>query len=188
MSSYAYNTARPRTSRTSRTYRTQGNVAYAPAYGYAPGTQERPVPKSKRRSRVRSLTRTAVRVRQPGQIAPMTVLGMLAVAFLSALLLMGYAQYTGLSDQTVRLRNELSQLESENATLSAQYEQVFDISRIEAYVGDQMQRPVSGQIEYIDLSKPDSVEICQPRAAGFSVERLRRGVSSVWSELLAYLP
>ena len=41
-----------------------------------------------------------------------------------------------LTDQVVTLRSELTTLQTENATLSAEYEKVFDMERIQAAVGD----------------------------------------------------
>ena len=54
---------------------------------------------------------------------------------------------------------QLTTLEAEHAKLSAQYEQVFDMEKIQAAVGDTMVRPVGGQAVYLDLSEPDTVVV-----------------------------
>lgn len=144
-------------------YRTQGSVAYAPAYDGAavrsPGGQEVLQPKPRFRERERALTRTQVQVRPAGQVSPLTVLGFALVGVFAAFLLMSYAQYTALADELVSLRGQMNTLQTENAALSAEYERVFDLERIQAAVGGTMVRPSAGQIEYIDLSEADSVEL-----------------------------
>lgn len=92
------------------------------------------------------------------------MIGFLAVGVFAALLLLSYTQYAVLTDQVVTLRSELTTLQTENATLSAEYEKVFDMERIQAAVGDTMIRPTGDQVEYIDLSEPDSVVVL--RAGG----------------------
>ena len=83
----------------------------------------------------------------------------MAVAVFAALLLLSYVQYTVLSSEMVSLRSEMSSLQKENATLSAQYEKVFDMDTIQAAVGDTMVRPTNDQVVYIDLSEPDTVVV-----------------------------
>ena len=153
--------------RNTTAYNTYGSVAYAPVYdGSAvrvPRKEEdvryRPQPKRRERVRQEELTRTQVQVREAGQVAPFAVVGFIAVAVFAAMLLLSFVQYTVLNGQMVSLRSEMSALQAESATLSAQYEQVFDLPTIQAAVGDTMVRPGSGQVVYIDLSQPDTVTV-----------------------------
>ena len=153
--------------RNTTAYHTYGSVAYAPAYDgsavRAPRREEefqpRPQPKQREHVRRRELTRTQVQVREAGQVAPFAVVGFLAVAVFAALLILSYVQYTVLNGQMVSLRNEMTTLQAESATLSAQYEKVFDLETIQAAVGDTMVRPTSDQVVYIDLSQPDAVVV-----------------------------
>lgn len=153
-------------------YNTYGSVAYAPAYDgsavRAPRREEelerRPQPKQRERVRRQALTRTQVQVREAGQVAPFAVVGFLAVAVFAALLLMSCVQYTVLSGEMVKLQNEMSSLEKESATLSAQYEKAFDTAAIRSAVGAEMARPASGQVVYIDLSEPDTVVVYGEKA------------------------
>lgn len=153
--------------RNTTTYNTYGSVAYAPAYdGSAVRVprreeelQRRPQPKQLERVRHQELTRTQVQVREAGQVAPFAVVGFLAVAVFAALLLMSYVQYSVLNNEMVSLRSEMSTLQKEHATLSAQYEKVFDMETIQAAVGDTMVRPASDQVVYLDLSQPDTVVV-----------------------------
>lgn len=157
-------------------YNTYGSVAYAPAYDgsavRAPRREEelqrRPQPRPKAHERVRQqeLTRTQVEVREAGQVAPFAVVGFLAVALFAVMLVASYVQLTVVNGEMVSLRNQLSALQTENATLSAQYERVFDMKTIEAAVGNTMVRPTSDQIVYIDLSEPDTVVVYGDEVAG----------------------
>ncbi len=153
--------------RSSTIYNTYGSVAYSPVYDgnavRAPRREEEryapPRPKQREQVRRRELTRTQVQVREAGQVAPFAVVGFLAVAVFAVMLVMSYAQLTVANSEMVSLRGELSQLQSENSKLAAQYERVFDMDKLQAAVGGAMVRPGSDQVVYIDLSEPDAVTI-----------------------------
>ncbi len=157
-------------------YNTYGNVAYAPAYSggalRAPAGQEilQPKPRANPRVREEALTRTRVKVRQAGEVAPFGVVGFAAVGVMAALVVMSYAQCVVANDQVVSLRSELTDLQDQNVILSAQYEQVFDLERIQQAVGDTMVRPTNDQVVYLDLSQPDSVVLYgeEERSAGLA--------------------
>ena len=168
-------------------YRTYGSVAYAPAYDgtavRAPRREEVLRPKPRVRPRERVLTRTQVQVREAGQASVFAVIGFLAVGVFAALLLLSYAVLT---DQVVTLRSELTTLQTENATLSAEYEKVFDMERIQAAVGDTMIRPTGDQVEYIDLSEPDSVVVYGQEDAKTGIPGLLAGLEEIISSLIEY--
>ena len=165
-------------------YRTYGSVAYAPAYDgtavRAPRREEVLRPKPRVRPRERVLTRTQVQVREAGQASVFAVIGFLAVGVFAALLLLSY------TDQVVTLRSELTTLQTENATLSAEYEKVFDMERIQAAVGDTMIRPTGDQVEYIDLSEPDSVVVYGQEDAKTGIPGLLAGLEEIISSLIEY--
>ena len=166
-------------------YRTYGSVAYAPAYDgtavRAPRREEVLRPKPRVRPRERVLTRTQVQVREAGQASVFAVIGFLAVGVFAALLLLSYTQYAVLT-----LRSELTTLQTENATLSAEYEKVFDMERIQAAVGDTMIRPTGDQVEYIDLSEPDSVVVYGQEDAKTGIPGLLAGLEEIISSLIEY--
>lgn len=171
-------------------YRTYGSVAYAPAYDgsavRAPGREQVLQPKPRVRPKEKVLTRTQVQVREAGQVAPFAVVGFLLVGLFAALVLMSYTQYTVVADQVVSLRNELSTLQTENATLAAKYERVFDMEEIQTVVGGTMVRPSAGQIEYIDLSAPDSVELYGGHSAVSGVKGILAGLGEMFSSVVEY--
>lgn len=152
-------------------YRIYGSVAYAPAYdGSAvrvPREREdvRYAPRPRENTRERALTRTQVQVRQAGAVAPFAVIGFLAVGVFAALLLYSHAQFAVLNDQVITARGELTDLQSEYSTLSAQYERAFDMERIQGAVGDTMAQPTQDQVVYLDLSEPDAVTVYRQSGA-----------------------
>lgn len=147
-----------------RSHDSYGNVAYAPERTHQT-PQRKPqssaVPKAvpQRRPTVRPLTRKRVQVREAGVISFDSILGYVAALFLAALLITCYAQLATNSDEVVKLRSELGLLQSQQKILSAQYERHFDIGRIEETLGDQLVRPSSDQVVYIDLSQADAVNL-----------------------------
>ena len=182
--------SRHRSNRTS--YNTYGNVAYAPAYDgsavRAPGREDAlsPKPKVRPRERERTLTRTRVQVREAGEVSPFAVIGFLAVGIFAALLLWSYSQYVVFSDQLVSMRSELSELQEENVLLSAQYEKVFDMERIQEAVGDTMVRPTNDQVVYLDLSEPDSVVLYGEEEMTQGPMGLLKGLEELFGDLFAY--
>lgn len=175
-------------------YDTYGSVAYAPVYDgaavRAPRREEElqrpPQPRTRERTRRRALARAQVQVREAGQVAPFAVVGFLAVAVFAALLLMSYVQYTQLSDEMVSLRSQMDTLQSENATLSAQYEKVFDMETIQEAVGDTMVRPDQDQVVYIDLSEPDTVTVYESGTAGSALESVLSELFQAVSGVIEY--
>ena len=175
-------------------YNTYGSVAYAPAYeGGAirlPRREEeqhrRPQPKQREHVRRRELTRTQVQVRQAGQVAPFAVIGFLAVAAFAALLLFSHVQYTVLNGEVASLRSQMTKLQSDNATLSAQYEKVFDPDTIQNTVGDAMVRPTGDQVVYIDLSEPDSVVLYGQEEGQGGLSGAIQSVKTIVGDMIEY--
>ena len=173
-------------------YDTYGNVAYAPVYeGNAvrvPRREEtlQPKPRVRPREQERTLTRTRVQVREAGEVSPIAVIGFLAVGIFAALLLWSYSQYIVTTDQLVTLRSDLVDLQEENVRLSAQYEKVFDMERIQEAVGDTMVRPTSDQIVYLDLSEPDRVTLYGEDETAQGPLGLWKGLEELFGDLFAY--
>ena len=110
--------------------------------------------------RVRSLSKAQVRQRQ--KVSVLSVLGVGAAIGLAVMVLMGYIQLTIISDEVVSLQNQLEELQTENVTLTAQHEQMFDRATVkEVAEAAGMSKPSSSQIYYIDLSEGDSAVVYQ---------------------------
>lgn len=103
--------------------------------------------------------RPKVRVREAGQISVFAVVGFLAVGVFAVLLMLSTVQLTRVSDEMISLKSQLSNLQSEEKKLMAQYELAYDLSTIEQKVTSDgsMVKPQSSQIYTLDLSEEDSV-------------------------------
>ena len=114
------------------------------------------------------------------------MVGFIAVAVFAALLITSFAQFTALNGEVVSLQNQLTTLQTENATLSAQYEKVFDMETIQAAVGESMVRPTSDQVEYIDLSEPDTVVVNGEQEASGGIVGALKAAGTVLGEMIEH--
>ena len=100
------------------------------------------------------------RVRERQKVSGVLLLGFTALAALVVMVLMSYAQLTSISSDVVGMQKELKTLETEHVALLTQYERTFDLTKIKAAAAAAgMNKPSSSQVNYIDLSAPDSVEV-----------------------------
>ena len=124
--------------------------------GEAPRHQEQ----VRQQPKVHAAPKVLVRERQ--QVSLFSLLGFAAVAGLAVLVLMSYIQLTALASDTVALKKQLSTLETEHATLTAQYEQMFDLTTVrEAAEAAGMTKPSTSQICYLDMAGGDSAIVYQ---------------------------
>ena len=76
------------------------------------------------------------------------------------------------------LRSELTALEAENVTLTAQHEQMFDMATVkEVAAAAGMAKPTSSQIAYLDITSEDSATVYQTESDRPSI--LSRMLSSL---------
>lgn len=138
--------------------------------GRMPHHEEQALPKVHRREQA------LVRERQP--VPVLTVLGVTAVIAMAVMLLLSYVQLTTLAADTVTLRSELTALEAENVTLTAQHEQMFDMATVkEVAAAAGMAKPTSSQIAYLDITSEDSATVYQSESDRPSI--LSRMLSSL---------
>ena len=131
--------------------------------GEAPRTRETAVPAVA--PKVRSVSRVQVRERQ--RVSAFSVVGFAVVGILAVLVLMSYIQLTALSADMVSLKSQLSALETENVTLTAQHERMFDLDTVKAAAeAAGMTKPSASQIYYVDLSGGDSAVVYQQEEPG----------------------
>ena len=92
----------------------------------------------------------------------LSVAGTAAVMVTAVLILFSYMQLTTLAADTVALKSELAALQTENVSLTAQHEQMFDMATIkEVASAAGMSKPASSQICYLDLASEDSAVVYQ---------------------------
>ncbi len=136
-------------------------------------------PRTQTQTRVHTRARTAVHTRQ--SIAPMSLIGMLAAAFLVVVAILAQAQMVGISSKSVELQRDLAQLEEQQDKLRIAYESAFNMAEIEDYAIHSlgMQKPRADQIFFIDTSSPDkAVVIAGNENVGF-VDRVSDFLSGV---------
>ena len=145
--------------------------------GEAPRHQEQ----VRQQPKVHAAPKVLVRERQ--QVSLFSLLGFAAVAGLAVLVLMSYIQLTALASDTVALKKQLSTLETEHATLTAQYEQMFDLTTVrEAAEAAGMTKPSASQICYLDMAGGDSAVVYQqeePSVLSSVLTSLNHGVYAV---------
>ena len=145
--------------------------------GEAPRHQEQ----VRQQPKVHAAPKVLVRERQ--QVSLFSLLGFAAVAGLAVLVLMSYIQLTALASDTVALKKQLSTLETEHAALTAQYEQMFDLTTVrEAAEAAGMTKPSASQICYLDMAGGDSAIVYQqeePSVLSSVLTSLNHGVYAV---------
>lgn len=124
--------------------------------GEAPRYWEREREVVREKPRVRTAEKVLVRERQ--HVSVVSVAGVGAVIALAVMVLISCIQLTVLSSETVALKSQLSSLKTENVRLTAEYEQMFDLTTVkEMAEAAGMSKPSSSQISYLDLSVGDQV-------------------------------
>lgn len=172
-----------------RRYSTYGSVAYQPAYDPDTGRRTRRSAEPHQRPRVQPRenvgVRPSVEVRQQSPVSLFAIVGFAAVALCVFMLLSAGVQLAVVADETIELRDELSQLQTEAQTLQARYEQAYDLAAIEKELtaNGTMVKASSANTVYLDLSEEDSVIYYEQAAAGLAgiVDRLEAMFGSLLS-------
>ena len=169
--------ARKRSRYAQTTHSVYGNLAYAPGLERVPqrGGSEVLRPRPKSRPNERALVRPKVQVRE-------------AVGIFAVLLMLGSIQLTMVSDEVISLREQLSDLQTEEAKLMAQYELAYDLSAIEETVtsNGSMVKPQAGQIYSLDLSEEDSVVHYDQESAAEAAGGLLDAIGEFVDGVLSY--
>jgi len=150
------------------------NISYAydgsAARVLAPQEVVRPKTRTHVRPKEEELTRPKVRTREAGKVSLFAVSGFGAVAVLAVFILLSYVQLSTISQRVVELNDQMTTLQSEEATLRARYELAYDLRSIETTLTSDgsMSRPQAGQVVYVDLTAPDSVVVYDGEESGTS--------------------
>ena len=130
--------------------------------------------------RRQSAARAAVRP------SPVLLLGTVLVVGMVIALMLCYVKLTGISDNVSSIKREISALEEEHVALLTAYERTFDLATVKAAVeAAGMSKPSSGQIQYIDLSGADSVEVYAAGGAA-ALNGFTEKAESLWAYVLEY--
>ena len=149
--------------------------------GKLPEKKQRPAqPEMKPVQKRRPAAQAAVRP------SPVVVLGTLVIVGMVIALMLCYVKLTGISDNVSSIKREISALEEQHVALLTEYERTFDLATVKtAAEAAGMSKPSSGQIQYIDLSGADSVEVY---AAGgtAALNGFTARVEDIWAYILEY--
>ena len=130
--------------------------------------------------RRQSAARAAVRP------SPVLLLGTVLVVGMVIALMLCYVKLTGISDNVSSIKREISALEEEHVALLTAYERTFDLATVKAAAeAAGMSKPSSGQIQYIDLSGADSVEVYAEGGAA-ALNGFTEKAESLWAYVLEY--
>ena len=130
--------------------------------------------------RRQSAARAAVRP------SPVLLLGTVLVVGMVIALMLCYVKLTGISDNVSSIKREISALEEEHVALLTAYERTFDLATVKAAAeAAGMSKPSSGQIQYIDLSGADSVEVYAAGGAAALIGFTEKA-ESLWAYVLEY--
>lgn len=118
--------------------------------------------------------------------SPVLLLGTVLVVGMVIALMLCYVKLTGISDNVSSIKREISALEEEHVALLTAYERTFDLATVKAAAeAAGMSKPSSGQIQYIDLSGADSVEVYAAGGAA-ALNGFTEKAESVWAYVLEY--
>lgn len=162
---------------------TYGNVAYDLNYqrnvvpvpdGGEPSRQPQPrkQPRTGQRQRRRVMTRPKVKLRPKEAVSPLAIVGFTAAVVLAVWVLFSYVELNNVYASTVSLQNQLTTLQTEENTLKAEYEEVFnqDVLNKAVKKAGNLKPITSDQVVYVELSDPDNIVV-------YEQEPERNGVS-----------
>ncbi len=133
--------------------------------------------------RPRPQRRSQAQAQPRPRTSPVVVGGIVVLAAMVMVLIMGYVQLTTISGNVAEMKNELAVLNDEHVSLLTKYEQTFDLATVkETAEAAGMSKPTSAQIEYVDLSGSDVAVVHQAGAGGLLsglTESLEEGFRSL---------
>ena len=92
------------------------------------------------------------------------------VFVLDMLVLKGYSQMNELTAQNARLKKQIANLQSEENSLNAKKEELFNLAFVEQRAKDMgMVKQSSAQVTYVDLSSPERAVIAQQEEKSSSI-------------------
>ena len=165
-----------------RTYRTPGVVNGSLAYDFdtlerrlegipslEPDMYTAPMVETPADIIARAREQAKAQVRPAERVSPVAVLGFAALAVLLSLTLFCYVELSSISKNVVSLQSQVSELETQQVILLAQYERAFELAGVkEAALEAGMSLPSDRQNYYVDLSAPDSAEVYTSEKEGLN--------------------
>ncbi len=121
---------------------------------------EQPRPERQQRTEPVQRPRTQAAAQPKAQVSPLVLGGIVALAAMVVVLLMGYVRLTEISGNVAEMKAEMDRLNTEHVGLLTEYEQTFELSTVkEVAEAAGMSKPSAGQIEYVELGGADNAVI-----------------------------
>ena len=137
--------------------------------------EERRQPQKKRRVKVKAA------------VAPVAVVGLLAVTCMLILVVFGYVQLYEASERVSSLQSELSELQEQRVVLESLYEEGIDLPYIEERAAELgLSLPGKDQTVYLNLSGSDQAEIYASESTNI-FQRILQAIERSASGLVEYL-
>ena len=131
------------------------------------GEAQRYQEETRRQEKAKVHAAPKVEVREAQHVSLVSVLGVSAVLVLSLLVLASYISLTMISAETVDLQEELAELETQHVALTAEYQQMFDLTTVKDVArASGMDKPGASQVCYIDLTGGDSAVVYSAEEPG----------------------
>ena len=111
------------------------------------------------------------------------VLLLVVIAAASVAIIYNYMILTQLTDQASQKKQQLEDLKSEYTYLEAKEENMYTLSEIEEYAQQKLNmiKMDSSQVEYIELSNPDQIEVSgSSRGISSTVSLIAKGFHAIW--------
>ena len=147
------------------------------------GEGQRYQEETRRQERAKVHTAARVQVREAQHVSMVAILGVSAVLCLALMVLASYINLTAISAETVSVQNQLETLETQNVALTAEYQQMFDMTTVKDVAqAAGMGKPGASQVTYIDLTGGDSAVVYraeEPSVLTRILTSLHHGVCTV---------
>ena len=147
----------------------QGSAAPRRRRDRGPQLQELPLVRPRKGAQQQVHTRVKVNLRPQDEVSFLPAVGLLAAAFMAVMIVLSYSRLDGVYAQTVQARHELTALQQEERTLTAQYEEVFDQAALDAAIAQSDVMLIEAQNDqkiYVDLSEPDNAVVYDRQNGG----------------------
>lgn len=178
--------AQPQKNRTDGIY---GSLAYdldALARERALEDAGRMEPERHHRAQPMHRPKAAPAVRPRAKVSPLVVLSTAVLTCMVVVLLMGYVQLSEISGSVAAKKDAVTKLEHEHVALLTEYEQAFDLATLkEAAEEAGMSKPVTGQVEYVELGGPDTAVVYENGKDGV-VHRLWKTLQEGFDTVVEY--
>lgn len=163
-------------------YRSNGSTAYDIHTNTA-----RPKVRPERLPDAPQRTMPARRVRTKLAIAPFTVLGTAIVVVMLFLVVFSYVRLYEAQSEVSDLKDQRTELATQEQRLRSQYEKSLDLPAIEARAKELgMRQPLASQIVYVEVAAGDTVQIAAAPEERNLIERIYDAFHGVISDVVEY--